>query len=612
MARKITWGTPTRSKHYLFPRRALAAVNPSLLLGAGVLAIFLLLQLVGWRSALAPGSVTSSHAPIGARCQECHAPRQGASNLRCQRCHDPAGGGRLSNGAHVLFGSRDEKKAAAAADLACARCHVEHKGALNRLAVVDQLQCVSCHFSGFSSHPEFGLLRTKAIEVPGIKFGHRRHVEEVVKKYGGTPAASCVQCHEPIPRGRDFDGISFDRHCASCHTKEGSVGTMDPVAREDLMMPDAIRALSVSKDGFGRPEDFEENRGRVSKRIIPHRDAWVLFNMRKLWREVEPTGFLSERGALLARISQLLRRQSLATPLAGQNDATLRARQASLESEIKGIEARLAGLRSATPTQGSSRLDEILAAAAAARDEAAKRDAQSLSDQGRALKDGPLPEGLPKDAFEARRRELLSLLEALDTADPSQRLRVEDLRRRLLALSPGESGLDLLSRVRSQRVADLERVKDEIRLRKMGAEPPRPGLLLGQQRAIQKAIDETQQRLREISEGPTQSNLTAEQLQRKRESLEVLAAACLKCHILAKSRMASVAAARPVMVRAVFLHQPHLLHADCLHCHETILKSELSQDINFKGVESCRECHRPRAVRQDCQVCHRYHPPSQP
>ena len=125
--RKVSWGTPKRSEHYLVPRPAFGFVKPALL---GGLILFLLMTLaycVGFRRTVSPGPVIGAHAPFETSCQGCHAPHEGASNARCQRCHDPSGAGRLDNRAHVLFGSGDAKKAAAAPALRCAECHVEQE-----------------------------------------------------------------------------------------------------------------------------------------------------------------------------------------------------------------------------------------------------------------------------------------------------------------------------------------------------------------------------------------------------------------------------------------------------------------------------------------------------
>ena len=124
-----------------------------------------------------------------------------------------------------------------------------------------------------------------------------------------------------------------------------------------------------------------------------------------------------------------------------------------------------------------------------------------------------------------------------------------------------------------------------------------------------------QARLVALSEAPApQASLTPAELQRKKETVEVLTVPCMKCHLFTGAAMARPAAARPVLVRARFEHQPHLLpvQGDCYHCHVAVRKSNVSADLNFGGIQSCRECHKPRSVSQDCLTCHRYHPPAVP
>jgi hypothetical protein len=170
-----------------------------------------------------------------------------------------------------------------------------------------------------------------------------------------------------------------------------------------------------------------------------------------------------------------------------------------------------------------------------------------------------------------------------------------------------------LARVRDQRRADLQRVQDEIKLREAGLAPPRSGLLAGEQRLVQNALDAVQERLRRMSEGPpAPANLSPEERERKKGSLDSLLSPCLKCHLAPSGSLASVSAARPVLVRATFAHQPHLLQADCARCHPSVGKSQHAEDLNFKGIASCRECHGSGRASQDCQSCHNYHPPAVP
>lgn len=613
MPRPVTWGTPDRTPHYMHPRPAYSLVLRALTLGLLLAVLFLVLQVTGVRRPLSPGDVISAHAPHEARCEECHAPRRGVANLRCQRCHDPAGAGRLTQGAHVFFGSRDLRKAAAAAGQSCAACHVEHRGRTIALSHVDETHCFQCHFRSFGVHPEFAVLKQKALETPGLQFSHARHIPEVAKQAQVPAAQACLRCHEPIPGGRDFDPVSFDRHCASCHAKSGSLGFVEPISQEDALSPEAILASGVREAWTQRVEEFEVSRGRISKTVVRHRDEWVLFNMQRLRRELDPEAFEGERGALLARASQLKRRLALSAPLAALDPPALRAREAVLMAEIRGLESRIHAQETAgDPAAGLSRIEEVMAAATAAGGAAATREAEELRKEAASLNGaGASTSPLPMEEFEARRRELISALEAIEAADPALRSRAEDLRRRLLALSPGDSGLDVLKRVRDQRLTDLDRVRDEIRLRDAGVQPPRAVLLVASQRAIQRTLDETQGQLAALAAVPAPSHaLSAEERERKQESFEVLTTPCLKCHVLSQGALPRVAAARPVLVRSSFVHQPHLLQADCVRCHGGIEKSKSSQDLNFRGVGNCAECHKPRGVTTECQSCHNYHPPA--
>jgi len=611
MAREVRWGSPGKSDHYPPLRSRWTFLGPALLAGGGALVLLLLSWGVGYRTPVSPGAVISEHAGVEARCEECHTPRAGVADVRCQRCHDPSGAGRLTNRGHVLFGSGDLRKAAGAPQVDCARCHVDHRGRTTPLTRVDEGHCHRCHFRSLSGHPEFAVLRAESTESPGIEFPHRKHVEEFAKQ-GVSELDSCLKCHEPsVGQGQDLEPITFDGHCASCHAKDGSVGMVEPIPETELLAPEGLAA--EGRVNF-KLEEFERSRGRITKVVVRHKDDWVLANLRQMRRDVDPDGFAAERGALLARESQLRRRLALSAPLAGLDLEALRVREAALEKEVKGVEGRIAGQAGAVePPAGLARLEEVLAAAARTGDAAAAAESEDLRATLDALEGAAArPAVLPADEVEERRRELLALLEAVEAADPALKPRAEDLRRRLLALSPGEPGVDMLSRVRDQRLAERARVRDEIALRAAGVAPPAVALLAGEQRAIRDALAETRRKLEELGEPAGAPALEGEAKSARLEALGVLTAACQKCHFVDGPQMLPVHAARPVLVRANFVHKPHLLHADCAKCHAGVEKSEDAAELNFRGVESCRECHRPRSVRADCQSCHRYHPQAMP
>src|SRR5262249_44514681 len=163
------------------------------------------------------------------------------------------------------------------------------------------------------------------------KFGHKKHVEEVMKQSALTAAQTCLQCHTKRADRRDFEPISFDLHCASCHAKEGSVGSADPVPATDVVDLDALRARGVPGAAARTPEQFEVSRGKVARPSLRHRDAWVMFNLDKLRAESDPEGYAAERARLAARVAALERRLAAATPLAGLDRAALQQRAAALE-----------------------------------------------------------------------------------------------------------------------------------------------------------------------------------------------------------------------------------------------------------------------------------------
>src|SRR5262249_28431234 len=159
---------------------------------------------------------------------------------------------------------------------------------------------------------------------------------------------------------------------------------------------------------------------------------------------------------------------------------------------------------------------------------------------------GPAP--LPAADFEARRQEVLALLDAVEAADPALKPRAADLRRRVVALVPGENAADLLGRVRGQRQAALDRLRDELKLRAQGVGPPGPRWLDADRRELQKALTDARAQLASLTlVSANAPSLSAEERQRRKETAEVLAAACTKCHMLKAGAFAPVRAARPVL-----------------------------------------------------------------
>src|SRR5207237_10106699 len=119
MPRNISSGTPDRSPGYLFPGGRGKPLWLAALVGLGVALVVFLLYFVGQRRFASPGPVAASHAAIEFRCAQCHNVGRGVADVRCERCHDPRAADRLTQPAHVLFGSGDAHKAMAAPAVAC-------------------------------------------------------------------------------------------------------------------------------------------------------------------------------------------------------------------------------------------------------------------------------------------------------------------------------------------------------------------------------------------------------------------------------------------------------------------------------------------------------------
>jgi predicted CXXCH cytochrome family protein len=634
MVRQVTFGTPNRTKHYLYPRPAYARVLRAAAAGLAVALVLLAFQLTRWREPLMPGALVAQHANIES-CQECHAPKVGASDLRCERCHDPSGAGRLVQAAHVgqiaTAGRRNVRAAELAEERACASCHVEHRGRETALREVAEQQCLSCHASrqpeatgqrfriaSFASHPEFRALRDKLRETPGIEFTHDRHVREVKKKLeraspGASDEMTCAECHQLEPRTRDFVPIAFAAHCVSCHQADLA---MEPVAEADA------RA--------GGADDLERSGGKIAKRRVAHKDDWIVRNVRLLQSEVYPEAYAAARARLLARAALLRRRVVLAEPLAGLDLPALEQRRQGLDLEYQRLDARIRAQESAgaQPTVPVRRA-ELAAAAAAAGDPDLKAEVERLGGEPQASAASPMS----ADDFEATRRRLLALVDAVAASDKSLGARADYLRVRLLALGPGEPGLDGLKRARLQRARELGRIRDEIALRESGVPPT--ALAGFERRALERALSEAEAKLRDFPE-PAATDLPAAARAAKEESLRALVGGagerCAKCHVMQDGGFAPVVASKPVLVLSAFLHEPHLRaaipsppwwrrltrtaraasggsHTSCVYCHEGITMSKSSADLHLKTIQSCQECHRPQGARQDCRSCHRYHPP---
>lgn len=302
---------------------------------------------------------------------------------------------------------------------------------------------------------------------------------------------------------------------------------------------------------------------------------------------------------------------SLLEAVEARGGESLRDRAATLRDRVNGLSPQSGEPDTAAYRDGLFALDEIVRVLRNVPDPQARYEAAEL-DVLRSLAQQQVTGGLAQDEFEDRRRQLLSLLSAIERDGPGQlRARVAPLRQRVLALRWGADGDAELSRRLRRRRRDLYRVRLELELAATGESAPVGSAApLRDRAAVQAELGILRTRLAAIEGGSRPGVALAEDRERQGFALESLLLPCLKCHELAGPKLAPVTVAEPVMARALFDHAPHVIQTNCAACHASVETSGLATDVNVPGVESCQSCHRQNAVRATCETCHVYHPPS--
>jgi hypothetical protein len=182
--------------------------------------------------------VATAHAMFNDDCSKCHSVSlqplvrlargdlvRSVTDRTCLSCHDGA--------VH-----HTEQHAAPA----CATCHSEHRGK-PILARVADAHCTACHaelkkshpqttygdVTSFNlDHPEFEVLRTGRKDVSKLDFNHARHLRldlQALRAIKDSPRLEafgdrldCVNCHQPDAERRYMQPISYQKHCAACHS----------------------------------------------------------------------------------------------------------------------------------------------------------------------------------------------------------------------------------------------------------------------------------------------------------------------------------------------------------------------------------------------------------
>ncbi|MSP67686.1 MAG: hypothetical protein EXQ96_06245, partial [Alphaproteobacteria bacterium] len=222
------------------PRPTLRRVRGRLGLIAVGLVMALIAALVGSTpsgqarlSSLNPGALTGPHAGFTAKdgCITCHAAHgEGAAGWlkavftsgdmteSCLKCHSFDGPAAAAH--NVQFAERKDVTAPT-----CSECHREHRGVSANIARLTDEQCASCHkqkFTNFATqHPAFSKTYPYSART-GVKFDHVSHIS---RHFGESRVAerapkTCVTCHDVDMNQRLPVVKGFDQACAGCHAQQ--------------------------------------------------------------------------------------------------------------------------------------------------------------------------------------------------------------------------------------------------------------------------------------------------------------------------------------------------------------------------------------------------------
>jgi|GEM_PF-878341 len=373
-----------------------ASRNRFLALGGGGLAVLALLA--GWsvlsRDAglISNGPLASAHAAYDSDCAACHGGSRGVADGACRDCHERRSGvtavtttagadpspGIFTLAAHWSASPADQRRDPLPEQIACAACHLEHRGRRAEIARVADSVCLTCHdFGSFSAgHPELDFAADGIPDSDALIFTHSHHVNEVMRRRSlADVEAACLVCHEPSPDSPAGEGgfrpIDFDRHCSACHLS-ATVRTpplpVTPVASEGgsglgVETLEAARLRGGPADRWAddlSTAEFQRFGNRVIKTPLRHRDPWVLHNMRLLRRRLYPDAGMAD--LLVASPdaapgeARALYREAIAT-LERQAEVLRSRPERALQIELVKVEGLLDELRRRVETPGAQ-LDE--------------------------------------------------------------------------------------------------------------------------------------------------------------------------------------------------------------------------------------------------------------
>lgn len=103
--------------------------------------------------------------------------------------------------------------------------------------------------------------------------------------------------------------------------------------------------------------------------------------------------------------------------------------------------------------------------------------------------------------------------------------------------------------------------------------------------------------------------------------VDSLTSKCQECHMVQRAQIRRPQSDQRALVRAEFDHRKHVLHANCLDCHNVIpvaqalvnnekvpAERDRAEIQNIPAIASCRECHTRNSAPVRCTSCHLFHP----
>jgi predicted CXXCH cytochrome family protein len=300
---------PVASEYvYPAPRHRLLLIGG---LSAVVIAALIGIDIaVGDSESVSNGPLSASHALLQTDCASCHTPFETVTDTKCATCHEKFGDdlGVYTFASHYVYRSQDFTRVVSSPEeVACYSCHEEHQGRDAALTEVPDAMCASCHeFGSFTEgHPEFDFAAENVPDPANLKFGHTRHVAEVMERADlADLEQSCLYCHEAEAEGLGFQPMSFENACSTCHIAAGTTtewldlegpGPETPGVRT-LETIRAGRAPGTRWSDYMNPAEFQVRGDQVRKTRIYHEDPWILDNLKRLQTLLYPG---SELAALL-------------------------------------------------------------------------------------------------------------------------------------------------------------------------------------------------------------------------------------------------------------------------------------------------------------------------